>query len=1046
MLRVGQYKVTAEASGFKSQSAETSLDVNQQREVDFTLAVAGTTTNVEVTALAPLVNTTNATLGGVVTGQEVATLPLNGRDITNLVFLEPGINYTGENRSIWYGEQWWSGNGNRGMTNTAVLDGLNSGDMEFGGAYFTGLNLDAISEFRVLQNNYSAEYGHGGGTIISLATKSGMNQFHGSAFEFLRNSALDSRGFFATSVPPFKRNEFGGTFGGPVKIPHVFNGTDRTFFFVEYAGFRQRRGDPILSAVPTAQERQGIVTITGQDGQPDQLMVPLNSVSQSVLNRYPLPNEPNGARGPRTFAFEYSVPENHDQWSTRIDHRFSSKDSIFGRFSYLNQRAPGGGLAAVEDPSFPGRTSNDQRNFGLTETHILSSVLLNTFSFGYTHTILINAPGNQMVPLTTFSDGSLSPWGASTFTAGYYEHNFSFHDAIDWVHGRHTMNFGAEFTRVRDNGFGASSGGPNGQFVFSPGTPLPVAIPSASGKNDIPAGTLSPSGMLSFLEGVPSTYNRSAPFPGFGPTGGGFAPWGVRRFGLNGWFQDNVKVTRNLTLNLGLRYEYNSVPWEVGNRLAAVVDDSQFKGGALYRQLVLNPRPLYFPDYRGYGPRFGLAYKLSDKTVLRAGYGIFTNLPPNVYPDQAAVGFPFASFSSRLNPPYSLTPLSVAGGPQPVLTDLSGNPLPPGGDTKKIPPNTPVNLTPVVQYYGGPITVDYTSMKLRNGYTMAGNVSLERQLPGDISWQISYVSNNAAKLYGSNWPNAYYNGAPPSATPYANVNPGLGEFVLTDNHSHSTYNALQTVLRKTSAQRGLQFQVSYTWSKSLDDSSTVWNAPDASGGTLQNNPDCWACEKGPSDFDFTHTLVFEFIYKLPFDKSRILSELPHRLTQGWQITSIGRAQSGFPFTVGSPYGTVQFGTDTYVSGYTTGTRPDLVQQPALKTGGGPEEQFFSDAVVQNPQNYFAMPGVQTLGVQSHPGNLGRDTFRSHPFSNFDFSLIKDTKFTERITLQFRSEFFNLFNQHAFFYPTAVLGAPDFGFSNSTVYSERQIQFGLRLIF
>jgi hypothetical protein len=294
-LPVGIYVVTAEASGFKTAtSTDITLDVNQQREVAITLALAGTATKVEVNAAPSLLTTTNATLGGLVTGQQVSELPLNGRDITELAMLMPGVTIEPDvmlpltsNPS---GSNFIASNGNRGTTGASYIDGLDTSDNEFGGASMTNFNLDAIAQFKVLQNNYSADYGRGAGNIIQVVSKSGTNQLHGSAFEYLRNSVLDARNFFATTVPPFQRNEFGGTISGPVVLPGLYNGKDRTFFFFEYAGFRQRLGEPVLIPVPTAQERQGVVNIVGSNGQPDQLKVPLTADAQTILNGYPLPN------------------------------------------------------------------------------------------------------------------------------------------------------------------------------------------------------------------------------------------------------------------------------------------------------------------------------------------------------------------------------------------------------------------------------------------------------------------------------------------------------------------------------------------------------------------------------------------------------------------------------------------------------------------------------------------------------------------------------------------------------------------------------------
>ena len=326
-----------------------------------------------------------------VTGQQVVTLPLNGRDVTALVLMQPGVNF--EVNSSWpstsnpSGNQFIASNGNRGTTGASTLDGMDTSDNELGGGQFTNFNLDAVAEFRVLQNNYSAEYGRGAGTIVQLVSKSGTNELHGSVFEFIRNSDLDARNFFATTVPPFKRNEFGGTIGGPVRIPHVYNGKDKTFFFFQYAGFRQVLGEPILLSVPTAAERNGIVNITGPNGQANQLNVPLNANAKQILNAYPLPNEPNGPLGANTFAFETSIPQNTNQWSARGDQRFGEKDTIFFRVSKDNNSVP------LQDPSlailqrsFSSSLGNDEYNIGGSETHIFTPTLLNSFRFSYTKT------------------------------------------------------------------------------------------------------------------------------------------------------------------------------------------------------------------------------------------------------------------------------------------------------------------------------------------------------------------------------------------------------------------------------------------------------------------------------------------------------------------------------------------------------------------------------------------------------------------------------------------------------------------------------------
>jgi len=368
-----------------------------------------------------------------------------------------------------------------------------------------------------------------------------------------------------------------------------------------------------------------------------------------------------------------------------------------------------------------------------------------------------------------------------------------------------------------------------------------------------------------------------------------------------------------------------------------------------------------------------------------------------------------------------------------------------------------VNLTPY-----GPVETNLTSNDLHNGYTISGNLTVERELPFDTVLQAGYVFNNAVSLYASQFPNAY-SGAPSNVTPFTNVNPGLGEFQLTDNHAHSTYNSLQVVLRKSVPSAGLTFQLSYTYAHSIDNATTVYNGDTANSGVAQNNPFCWSCEKAASSFDIRHRVVVNFSYALPFDK---WAAAPKRLTQGWTFWGITTASTGFPFTVVTPYGSAEYGIDNYSGGT---VRPDLVSTPTYKRNGqGPEEQLFSSAVLAdsaglanvvnsissaNPNpvftgQYFSVPLTVVNGntVAVHPGNLGRNTFRTAGWSNLDLSLAKDTHIAERVSLQFREEFFNILNQHAFSFPNRTLGTNGFGFASSTLFDPREIQLGLRLIF
>jgi hypothetical protein len=656
------------------------------------------------------------------------------------------------------------------------------------------------------------------------------------------------------------------------------------------------------------------------------------------------------------------------------------------------------------------------------------------------------------VTQVSFADGALNSYGPDDGGGGFSLAPFTmnYRDSVTWVKGRHTMNIGGEYRTVHSSYFGTSVGGPNGDYVFAAGSTLPEAIQSTNGTASLPAGSPSPSSIISFMEGISQYYARAVAYPGFGPPGGGFAPFSMRRHVWSGWFQDDFKVSKNLTLNLGLRYEFNSVPTETGDRLAGIINEPNFINPSLYLRMVLNPQPMYRADYKGYAPRFGFAWQVHPKTVIRGGFAIFTNLPLSQTADQQGFNFPFAGYSTPTNLTFTTTPRAVS---LPPIRDLSGNIIPSNGNSKDVPPNDPINLTP----YGPGLTTNLTSDDLHNGYTMSGNFTIERELPFNTVLQAGYVFNNAVALYASQYPNGYTD-APANISIYTTVNPGLGEFQLTDNHAHSTYNALQAILRKSVPSAGLTFQLSYTYSKAIDNATTVYNGDSINSASAQNNPTCWSCEKARASFDVPQRVVVNFSYQLPFDKAA--PHLAKRLTQGWTLWGIATASSGFPFTVVTPFGSAEYGIDTY-SGSTV--MPNLVSTPTLKSGGqGPEEQFFSNAVLQESTNFaaavannksfagqfFAVPLATLDGntVAAQPGNLGRNTFRNVGYSDFDLSLAKDTRLFEHASLQFRAEFFNILNQHAFYYPGRVLGSPGFGMATSTQFDPREIQLGLRLIF
>ena len=580
---VGSYRLTVSAPNFKSATTDASVNVDQQLEINFDIGLAQVTSAIEVSAAPPLLTTTNATLGRIVTGQQVATLPLNGRDVSNLMLLQPGT-AAGLNAALAHtqypGVNWVSNNGSRANYTTSYLDGIDTTDNEMGGAQLTNFNLDAIAEFEVVQNNFSAKYGRGSSMVVALVSKSGTNQFHGDLLEFLRNTNLDARNFFSATVPPLQRNEFGGTIGGPII-------KNRTFFFFEYAGLRQVSGPPVNVAVPTADERQGKEAVT-VNGTPQVLLVPVTPAAQAVLSAYPMPNNPIGPFGARTYTVNLKTPIDESQYSIRIDHRFSDNDSLFGRFTYSNNAIPifSTSLAAI-NPQWSDSRHWNVRNLGITETHLLSPNAINSLTLSWLRTIETDSPSTVTdQTISTFSDGLLSNWGP--YRAGFINEPDEgvLNDNLTIQKGRHALNAGVEY-RIRSNSEAfPGSGYVNGVYTFKPGTTIPVAIPTANGGR-LPAGSASPNSIVSLMLGVPFSVAQSGPFPGFGVPGS-FTRFTLKDWQIDGWIQDDIKVTTNLTLNLGLRYEFNSVPREEDGRITAI--DQEFYAIAVESAAVVVSR------------------------------------------------------------------------------------------------------------------------------------------------------------------------------------------------------------------------------------------------------------------------------------------------------------------------------------------------------------------------------------------------------------------------------------------------------------------------
>jgi Carboxypeptidase regulatory-like domain len=1002
---------------------------------------------------------------------EVSSLPLNARDFSKLLLLAAGT-MTDANGAANFTQQF-AVNGQRGNTTVFALDGFDTTDPEMGGATFSNFNVDAIQEVQASSGVIPPEFGHGAASFTNVVTKSGTNQIHGSVFEFARNAAFDARNYFdhksvadERRIPPFVRNEFGFTNGGPVILPHLYNGRDKTFYFGQYQGFRQVLGTTQVFPVPTAEERQGIDRLTFPG---DTLTVPVNPAIVPVLDHYPLPNDPSGAYGDRTYAASSKIYTRTDQFSVRVDHRISDKASLLTRFS-LNQVT--GPLTNPDqtaiDPSFGVQFFDHQRNAGVKYSRTISPRFISDTSFGYIRSTPFFPTTNHTQPAMTYGDGLFQGFnsaGGSIF--GSYGNLYQFKEDMSYVHSNHAFKWGVEFRYNRDATiFGTN---PNGLYSFGGGTAYsPVLITSASGTHDIHPGDALPDSLTGLLTATPYSYSVVAA-ASVTPAGDRFDEAAVRREAYNFYFQDNWKASSRLTLNYGLRYEVNSRIHEAHNRtsLPKFVDangnDVPYSDHNAKQIFLYNPQPPYDQDWSGWGPRLSVDYAVTSRTVLHAG-GAITSIVPNLWQDNFITGaLPLATslFANALPGvplPFqnSVVPVNL---PPPFTT--AGKLLFPGGDASHVAPNTEVDL-PRYQEDLKALTpgnqVQLLSMSgfaknFRSGYIESYTAGIDHDFR-DVKFSAAYVATAGVHLASVYSPNSY-GGADPAFAPFTQFDStgkaisGFGPESIMSSRSHSTYHSLQTSVSKNSPRAGLGFQASYTYSKSLDDTSAVLGGSIAGAGvvlqTLPQNPWNPGAEKGPSTFDATHSFTLSLIQVLPLDHVSFLRPLGRTLTRGWQFLNITTLTSGAPFTVYS--GVQQTGVG---AGGTD--RPDLVKQPHFSTSGPVREDYFGQGT--NNGSFFNIPINVPGGTGPNHGRfgtLGRSTFRGPGFQQYDVALIKDTPFGHRGnaelgTVEFRAEFFNVFNLVNFSLPSNILRGSGFGIISKTAGPSRQIQFSLKLIY
>jgi hypothetical protein len=1056
-LPVGPYRLTIEVNGRTLQYAQPIDLAPGMPLAGIELSSRG---GLSVTAMK---DQAAATGGEALSSQAVSELPLNKRDFSQLLLLAAGT-MTDANGATNFTAQF-AINGQRGVEATFAMDGADISDPEMGGSTFSNFDVDAVESIQSSSGWMPAEIGRGAAGFTNIITRSGASGFHGSAFEFVRNSAFDARNYFdhATPaypgrIPPFRRNEFGFTNGGPVFIPHIYDGRKRTFYFTQYQGFRQVLGTTQVMPVPTGPERAGVDVTTYPDGTTDTLTVPVDPAIAAILARYPVPNYPGGAFGDRTYATASKVATNANQFSLRIDHKFSDKDQFFARFNLDNLTGPttNPDQTAI-DPSFGVKYIDRQRNVVGTYTRTISPRLLIESSISITRSTPGFPTSDYTDPAVKFNDGLFEPFNAAAGTVMQaYGNLFQGRQNVSITTSNHAFKAGAEVRINRDTTYFGIS--PNGEYDFGGGTAYATeAIPSTSGMHDIHAGDPLPDTLTGFLSGSPFVYSIAIAPPSVS-SGEHMGPAAISRNNFSAYVQDTWKVTPRFTLDYGVRWDLYTPITERAHRT------SSFRTINGTQQFVINPQPGYRTNWHAFGPRVQASQQVTDKLQAHAG-GAVMMVPPNIWQDNFLTGStPFAVYPrllSAANAPipygFQITPAQVPKAYTPAGVDILAS-----GHTNTIAPNTVMDVDRyekdmaalTASHVVSALNLSGIDLSFNNATMFTWTAGIERKF-GNLTADANYVGTAGVKLPRYSFPNAYP-GASPGFAPHTefdsagNVIGGFGVENVIVSDAHSTYHALQTSLSGTVGHGGPGIQASYTWGKSIDDTSMVIGGTGSTGAVasgFSQNPYDAHPEKGPSSFDVTHGFSLSVAQDLHLESVDFLRPVGRKVTDGWELLSISSISSGSPFTVFSGIQQTGYGSNGV-------DRPDQIARPHLSTARKVRQDYFGQGA-SNAAAFFSIPIHIPGGTgpnQGRFGTLGRNTFRGPAFYNFDFALIKDTPFGHRrsgaefVDLQFRSEFFNLFNIVTMGLPANILNGSGFGEISKTAGNSRQIQLSLKLIY
>jgi hypothetical protein len=1036
-LPPAQYRVEVKQTGFKTFKQEITLQTQQVATLNVTLQVGQVTENVTVTTDVTLVESASSNISDVVTGRQITELPLNGRNLTQLATLVPGVTRgqpagqatgSGNNAETFRyngtGGASLSVNGLRPQNNNFLLDGVDNNESLVNTIIFFP-PADGIQEFRVDTSVAPAEFGRGSG-IVNATFRSGTNQWHGSAFEFHRNSVLDAKPTFLAKdakKPPFHRNQFGATFGGAIL-------KDKLFFFGDYQGWREIKPQGQDTAtVPTDLMKTGDFSELLQLSNPVQIkdpitgaplagnVLPSDEIVQPGLNYLALFPEPNvpassnlcqqatttGICIQKNYVTTRQNIKNFNDFDIRLDYNLGLKDLTFARFSYGNEKE----TTTSRLPKLPagfgsGTQSNYPRSVAVGETHTFSPNIVNEFRFGWIYTKYGYTPPFDNVPLSENlgipNANTLSILGGGALIGGWNnqieytgdygpylvpQQTWQFSDSVSWVKKNHTFKFGAQILRRQVNLFRPLTG--KGYFFMF-------------GDGGCDGAVCSPTGyeVSDLLAGFMDNY-QVGPALGFSHT---------RNWENGFYFQDDWKINRRLTLNLGLRYDVYTWPTEESNLQA----NFDLTSGALVLPGQSGyPKALIETDKNNFGPRIGFAYDLlgDGKTVLRGGFGMFYFLDRGGIDNQFAQNPPFsgqASFSYgngyRINL-QGQAPLDSNDPTQAGTVDM------PSKGPMQIDLADPANVS-VVAYPKN----DKTS------YVYQWNLQVQREIASDMVVSLGYVGTRGVDLMTVLNLNRQPFGGGNKAYP------ALGDVGFMGTIGRSYYDSLQARLERR-LRNGLQYSVSYTWAHNIDNAPDPLDSSERHTWSSVVDPALFSRERANSNLDIRHSFVFTSIYELPWGKGKHWggnwNGVAQAVAGGWQLNPILTFQTGVPF-------------DVTING-NPNTRPDLVG--SLHTTGHVTQWFDTTA--------FAAP-PSTDGVFDRAGTSPRNPFHGPGRQFLDLSLFKNFSLGERVNMQFRTQFYNLTN-------TPQLSLPDGGFygnfgkiTSTLLDAERQIEFGLRFTF